>query len=150
MKLTTKSRYGLRAMIDIATNFKEDPIPLKEVAKRQNISEHYLEQLISSLRKSGLVNSVRGAQGGYTLAKNPSKITVGDILRALEGPIGLVDCVLEEDSRECIREDTCVTRIVWEKIRDSIVNTVDSITLQDLCNLPNKQKLSKELGDELK
>lgn len=143
MKLTTKGRYGLRAMLDIATNFKGEPIPLKEIANRQDISEHYLEQLMSNLRKNGLVNGVRGVQGGYTLAKKPSKITVGDILRALEGPIGIVECVLEEDSRECIREDICVTRIVWEKIRDSIINTVDSITLQDLCDL-FKQKLSKQ------
>lgn len=134
MKLSTKGRYGLRAMFDIAINLKKDPIPLKKVAERQGISEYYLEQLISQLKKSGLVDSVRGAQGGYILAKKPSEITVGDILRALEGPIGLVDCILEEDSIECTRENACVTRIVWKKIRDSVIETVDSITLQDMCD----------------
>ena len=100
MRLSTKGRYGLKAMFDLTVNNGSEPISLNNIAKRQDISEHYLEQLMAILRKSGLVQSVRGAYGGYILARKPSEITVGDILRALEGPIGLVDCVLEKDAVE--------------------------------------------------
>ncbi|MDN5301918.1 MAG: Rrf2 family transcriptional regulator, cysteine metabolism repressor [Thermoanaerobacteraceae bacterium] len=140
MKLSTRGRYGLKAMFDLAQNYGSGPIPLKSVAERQDISEHYLEQLISSLRKAGLVQSVRGAQGGYTLTKKPAEITVGDVLRVLEGPLGLVDCVLEQDAVKCSRADDCITRIVWEKIRDSMIKTMDSITLQDMCEEAEKRK----------
>jgi Rrf2 family protein len=144
LKLTTKGRYGLTAMFDLAVNYGKGPIPLKSIAERQNISEHYLEQLIMILRKAGLVKSIRGAQGGYMLAKKPSEITVGDVLRALEGPIGLVDCVLEQDPVECDKAETCIMRLVWEKIRDSIIQAVDSITLQDMCDEAEKRKTSSE------
>lgn len=140
MKLSTKGRYGLKAMFDLALNYGEGPIPLKSIAERQEISEHYLEQLISNLRKAGLVKSVRGAQGGYVLAHKPSEITVGDVLRVLEGPIGLVDCVLEQDAVECSKADDCITRVVWEKIRDSMISTMDSITLKDMCDEAEKRK----------
>ncbi|QUH20611.1 RrF2 family transcriptional regulator [Alkaliphilus sp. B6464] len=132
MKLSTKGRYGLKAMFDLAIHYGDGPISLKSVAERQLISDHYLEQLIASLRKSGLVKSVRGAQGGYMLADSPSKITVGDIIRVLEGPLGPSDCVLEDEPSACDRADCCVTRIVWEKIRLSISEVIDSITLQDM------------------
>jgi Rrf2 family protein len=127
-------------MFDLALNYGEGPIPLKSIAERQEISEHYLEQLISNLRKAGLVKSVRGAQGGYVLAHKPSEITVGDVLRVLEGPIGLVDCVLEQDAVECSKADDCITRVVWEKIRDSMISTMDSITLKDMCDEAEKRK----------
>lgn len=140
MKLSTKGRYGLQAMFDLALHYGSGPIPLKSVAERQDISEHYLEQLISSLRKVGLVQSVRGAQGGYILSKKPAEITVGDVLRALEGPLGLVDCVLEQDAVKCSRFEDCITRIVWEKIRDSMIKTMDSITLQDMCEEAKKRE----------
>ena len=117
LRLSTKGRYGLKAMFDLAVNHANEPISLKSVAERQNISEHYLEQIIADLRRSGLVRSVRGAYGGYYLARKPSEITIGDILRAVEGPIGLVDCVLEYDAVECMKYEDCITRIVWEKIR---------------------------------
>jgi len=121
-------------MYDLALNYGNEPIPLKSVAQRQGISEYYLEQLMSILKKAGLVRSVRGVYGGYTLAHNPSEITVGDILRALEGPIGLVDCVLERDAVKCLKYENCITRIVWERISESIIKTIDSITLLDMCN----------------
>ncbi|WP_422445773.1 RrF2 family transcriptional regulator [Thermoanaerobacterium sp. DL9XJH110] len=140
MKLSTKGRYGLKAMFDLALNYGKGPIPLKSIAERQEISEHYLEQLFSNLRKAGLVKSVRGAQGGYVLARKPSEITVGDVLRVLEGPIGLVDCVLEQDAVECSKADDCITRVVWEKIRDSMIATMDSITLKDMCDEAEKRK----------
>lgn len=132
MKLSTKGRYGLKAMYDLAIHFGDGPIALKSIAERQRISDHYLEQLIATLRKAGLVKSVRGAQGGYMLANNPEKITVGDIIRTLEGPLGPSECVLEEDPSACDNADCCVTRVVWEKIRISISDVIDSITLQDM------------------
>ena len=97
MKVSTKSRYGVAAMVDIAQHHGAGPVALRSVAERQQVSEHYLEQLMSSLRNAGYVRSIRGAQGGYVLAKNPALITVGDIVRAMEGPIAPVDCLLAEN-----------------------------------------------------
>ncbi|MDK2918540.1 MAG: Rrf2 family transcriptional regulator, cysteine metabolism repressor [Candidatus Petromonas sp.] len=132
MKLSTKGRYGLKAMFDLALNYGEGPIALNNIADRQNISVHYLEQLIATLRKAGLVKSVRGAQGGYMLADRPENITVGDVLRTLEGPIAPAECVIEEEDNECSKASYCVTRTIWEKIRDSVDNVINSITLQDM------------------
>ncbi len=131
MKLSTKGRYGVRAMFDIALHHGEGPIPLRSVAERQEISEHYLEQLIANLRKAGLVESVRGAYGGYLLAKKPDEITVGDIIRVLEGPIAPVDCVLSENDG-CEDISNCVIKLVWDKMKDSIDEVLDNITLEDL------------------
>ncbi|MDN5345134.1 MAG: hypothetical protein PWQ18_1248, partial [Clostridia bacterium] len=129
MKLSTRGEYGLRAMFDLAQHYGEGPIPIKSVAERQDISEHYLEQLIAVLRKAGLVKSVRGAQGGYTLSRDPEEITVGDIIRVLEGPIAPVDCLNVNEGDGCERAETCVTRDIWEKVRDSITDVLDSFTL---------------------
>ena len=135
MKISTKGRYGVAAMYDLAMNYGQGPISLKSIAQRQKISENYLEQLVSTLRKAGYVKSIRGAQGGYTLSKEPAQISVGDIIRVLEGPIALVDCLLShsDDHNCCEREDICVTRDVWAKVCDSISLVVDSISLADLC-----------------
>lgn len=130
--MSTKGHYGVKAMFDLAQHHGQGPIPLKSVAERQELSEHYLEQLIAGLRKAGLVKSLRGAQGGYTLAKDPSEIRVGDIIRVLEGPIAPVDCVNQEDPNCCNKADSCITRGVWEKVRDSINGVLDSITLADM------------------
>lgn len=132
MKLSTKGRYGVRAMFDLALNSGQGPIPLNNVAERQNISGHYLEQLIALLKKAGLVKSVRGAQGGYFLARDPEEITIGDIIRVLEGPIAPVDCVNEEEMEICENAEYCLTRKVWTKVRDSVTDVLDSITLADL------------------
>ncbi len=131
MKLSTKGRYGVRAMFDIALHHGEGPIPLRSVAERQEISEHYLEQLIANLRKEGLVESVRGAYGGYLLAKKPEEITVGDIIRVLEGPIAPVDCVLDEETG-CEDITDCVIKLIWSEMKTSIDEVLDSITLEDL------------------
>ncbi|MDR3592972.1 MAG: Rrf2 family transcriptional regulator [Negativicutes bacterium] len=135
MKLSTKGRYGVAAMYDLAMHYGQGPISLKSVAERQGISEHYLEQLMGTLRKSGYVKSVRGAQGGYTLTRSPALITVGDIIKIMEGPIAPVDCLLTEgpDNDYCERATFCVTRGVWAKVRDSINTVLDSISLADLC-----------------
>jgi Rrf2 family protein len=119
-------------MLDLAQHIGQGPISLKSIAERQGISEHYLEQLFSGLRKNGLVKSVRGAQGGYVLGREPEKICVGDIIRVLEGPIAPVNCVAEVDPEICQKAESCVTRIIWEKVRDSIAVVVDSVTLADM------------------
>ena len=133
MRLSSRGHYGLKAMLDLAQNFGEKPIPLKRVAERQNVSEHYLEQLIAMLKKAALVKSVRGAQGGYLLAREPSQVTVGDVFRAMEGPVAPLYCVSEEDPGDCDKSDYCITRSVWARVRDGIVAVIDSITLEDLC-----------------
>ncbi len=135
MKISTRGRYGLRAMVDIAANTKEGKcVSISCVAKRQNISESYLEQLVSALKKSGLLKSTRGAQGGYELGRDPSQITVGDILKSIEGPMTLVDC--ETNSDACANGDCnkCATKDVWEKLSNSIINTANGITLDQLAN----------------
>lgn len=132
MKISTKGRYGLRAMLDLALHADQSHVSLKSIAERQNISEPYLEQLMSSLRKDGLVLSIRGSQGGYRLSRDACNISIGQILRSLEGSLAPVECVIESDECECIKSDFCVSRVIWEKIRDSINKVVDSISLNDL------------------
>ncbi len=131
MRLSTRGRYGLMAMFQLALEFGQGPISLKYIAEKQELSENYLEQLFSSLRKDGLINSVRGAQGGYLLSRGPSEITVGQVLRSLEGHLAPADCIIE-DLNECSKVDGCATKLVLMKIKNSIDNVVDSITLQDM------------------
>ena len=119
MILSTKGRYGLKMMFELAKKHGSGTMSLKDIAKKQDLSETYLEQLISHLRKAGLVNSIRGAQGGYELSRAPSEISVGEIIRTLEGPLAPSDCVLDGEP-ECTRADCCVTRPIWEKIMESI------------------------------
>ncbi|NLY56319.1 MAG: Rrf2 family transcriptional regulator [Firmicutes bacterium] len=133
MRLSTKGRYGLKAMVDLALQYGKEPTPLNEIAERQDISQAYLEQLMASLRKAGLVQSIRGAQGGYRLSRAPEKITIGEVLRALEGPLVPVDCV-DKGGAGCEKMDGCYTIIVWEKLRDAIDEVLDSLTLRDLMN----------------
>ena len=144
MRLSTRGHYGLKAMFDLAQRFSSEPIPLKSVAERQNLSEHYLEQLIAMLRKAGLVKSVRGSQGGYMLAREPARITVGDVIRALEGPIAPVYCVSEVDPGECDEADYCITRTVWARVRDGIAGVLDAITLADMCREAEEAQQKRE------
>lgn len=139
MKLSTKGRYGLKAMFQLAISENDGPVPLKQIAEKQNLSESYLEQLFSTLRKDGLLNSVRGAQGGYLLARAPEDITVGHILRSLEGELSPSDCIIEGEI-DCERETICVTKNVWIKIKRSIDEVVDSITLRDMIEDNDKLK----------
>ena len=134
MKLSTKGRYGLRAMIDLARYSEKEPVSIGSVAVRQEISERYLEQLVALLKKAGLVKSIRGASGGYVLAKKPSEIFVGDILRALEGSLEPVKCAAFDTTtgEGCMASDGCVTKYVWQKINDSINDTVNQIMLDEL------------------
>lgn len=138
MKISTKGRYALRLMMDLAENNNGSPISLKDVAKRQNISDKYLEQIISILNKAGYVRSVRGAQGGYMLKQEPQNYTVGMILRQTEGSLAPVACI-EDDEIVCDRQQQCVTSIVYKKINDAISGVVDNITLQDLVDWQNEK-----------
>lgn len=138
MKISTKGRYALRLMIDLAMNSVGEPVSLKDVAKRQGISEKYLEQIISVLNRAGYVKSIRGAQGGYLLRRAPEEYTVGMILRLTEGSLAPVTCV-EDGDFPCERQENCVTVILWKKINEAINSVVDSITLQDLVDWQNEK-----------
>lgn len=131
MKISTKGRYAVRVMLDLALNDTGEYVKVREIAKRQEISEKYLEQIIAVLNKAGYVRSTRGAQGGYKIAKDPSQYTVGMILRLTEGSLCPVDC-LETESNECERCDTCETLQVWKDLNNAINKVVDSVTIADL------------------
>ena len=132
MKISTKGRYALRLMLDLAMNSAGQPVSLKDVAKRQEISDKYLEQIISVLNRAGYVRSVRGAQGRYLLRKAPEEYTVGMILRLTEGSLAPVPCIEEDNEVECDKREECVTVILWKKINDAVNSVVDHTTLQDL------------------
>lgn len=121
-------------MLEIALQHAKGPVPIHVIAEHQNLSSRYLEQLLIPLKQNGLVKSVRGSQGGYILGREADKITVGDIIRALEGPISPVDCVNELNPDECDRAEFCVTRRIWSKLRDSMNQVLDSYSLEDLKN----------------
>lgn len=133
MKLSTKGRYGLRAMLEIGLkNCKNSAVSIKHISEQQQISENYLEQIIATLKREGYVKSIRGPKGGYTLAKEPKEISVGDILRCLEGDLNPVDCVAVNEDKTCDDSALCVTKYVWKRISDSINEVVDQISLEDL------------------
>lgn len=134
MKLSTKGKYGLRAFIDLAVCGESQPVSLASVAERQGISISYLEQLMAKLKKAGLVKSVRGVNGGYTIAMPAEEISVGDVLRALEGDLAPVECAGIDESGEtyCSGSSQCVSKIVWKRINDCINETVDSINIGEL------------------
>ena len=131
MKISTKGRYALRLMLDLAMHSTGNPVSLKDVAKRQGISDKYLEQIISSLNRAGYVKSVRGAQGGYMLRRDPEEYTVGMILRLTEGSLAPVSCI-EDDEVSCDRQESCVTLILRKKLKHAVREVVDHTTLQDL------------------
>lgn len=144
MKLSTKGRYGLRAMIDLADFSEEMPQSIANIAARQSISDSYLEQLMAKLKKAGLITSIRGAQGGYVLARPRDTISVGDILRALEGDLSPVKCSGLKGEDGCQGSNSCVTRNVWKRIDDSIQSAVDSIYLSELVEDNRKIRLQAE------
>lgn len=131
MKISTKGRYALRLMLDLALNNTGEYITIKSIAARQEISEKYLEQIITLLSRAKYVKSTRGAQGGYMLAKSPEEYTVGMILRLTEGSLSPVAC-LDEEVNECTRSAECVTLDIWKDIKEAVNNVVDNITLADL------------------
>lgn len=140
MKLSTKGRYGLRALIDLGMYSEKEAVSISSIAARQNISESYLEQLVGKLKKAGIVLSIRGAQGGYKLAKPASDISVGDILRALEGNLDAVECPGLKEENGCEGADLCVTKYVWQRINESISHAVDEMKLDQLVEESKKTK----------
>jgi Rrf2 family cysteine metabolism transcriptional repressor len=132
LRVSAKELYGLRAMGEFASHFGQGPLSLAEVAKRQGISQAYLEQIAIDLRRAGLLRSKRGAQGGYHLTRAPEAMTAGDVIRALEGSILPIQCVAEQRCTPCSLEAGCSARGIWEQVRDRLVETLDSITLADL------------------
>lgn len=131
MKISTKGRYALRMLTDLAVHSDSKYISLKDVAERQNISKKYLEQIVPMLNRSGILRTTRGNKGGYMLAKSPADITVGDILRATEGTLAPVSC-LEYEPNDCQRAENCSTLFVWEGLYKVVTEYLDSITLQDI------------------
>jgi len=141
MKISTKGRYAVRVMLDLAANNTGEYIKVKHISERQQISDKYLEQIIGVLNKAGFVKSIRGAQGGYKLARAPKDYTVGEILRLTEGSLAPVACLDTPDGTvECERCDTCETLEVWKKLAEAINGVVDNVTLADLLD----KQLSRE------
>ncbi len=137
MRLSTRARYGTRMMVYLAEHYNEGPIQIRDIAKHQNISVKYLEQLIIPLKKANFIKSIRGAKGGYMLAISPDKIRVGDIVRTLEGHMSLTPCV--DDPSSCDRITTCLTRSIWQAATAAINEKLDAIRLSDMV----KQKENK-------
>lgn len=131
MKISTKGRYALRLMLDLALHGSDAPVRIKDIAARQDISDKYLEQIISSLNKAGYVKSIRGPQGGYKLARDPESYTVGMILRLTEGSLAPVAC-LDDEVNTCDRQETCATLKLWQMLDEAIKGVVDRVTLADL------------------
>ncbi len=138
MKLSTKTRYGTRAMLDLALNYEEGVSSVREIATRQSVSPKYLENLLASLRSAGLVRSVRGAQGGHTLTRPPSEITLREIYHVFEGREGIVECTTS--SELCERADGCVTRDVWTRMYDACMEILESTTLEDLARRAGEKR----------
>jgi Rrf2 family cysteine metabolism transcriptional repressor len=130
MKVSTKGQYGIRAMFDLAFCYGQGPVPISKIAANQKISVAYLEQLFAKLRRAGLIRSVRGAQGGYELAKKPGDILFGNILRTLEGEVTPIRCVIDEGT--CENTKSCPSWLIWKRLNDKVNEAIDSISLQDV------------------
>lgn len=137
MKISTRTRYGMRAILELALAHKQEPIQIKVIAERQKISNKYLEQLIAIMKSAGLVRSIRGPHGGYLLAKPPEEIKLSQIFRILEGPVFAVECI--EHDEICPRCADCITRQLWIQMNDAILSVLDSRTLQDLVDMAGKK-----------
>ena len=144
MKLSTKGRYGLRAAVALATYAKDEPVSISTIAAREELSESYLEQLFAKLKKAGLVHSIRGTNGGYQLSRPAEDISVGDVLRALEGNMVIVDC--PDSESQCAKYGSCVTKYVWKRINNSINDTMDAITLEEL--VLNSDGMTEQKGQK--
>ncbi len=140
MKLSTRTRYGIRAVLELAENYGKGPIQLKVIARDQGISVKYLEQLMAALKSTGIVSSVRGSKGGYVLAKSPDQIRLSDCFSCLEGPVVTVECV--ENNGYCLRTSDCIARDVWAEVQKAVMTVLKSMTLQSLLD---KSKHNKNL-----
>ena len=134
IRVSTRGRYALRAMVDLALHSAEAPVLRQDIAERQDISADYVAQLFRQLRSEGLVEGVKGPGGGYRLSLRAGDISVGDVVRAVEGPVAVVHCTLEDDEAPCNRVDHCVAHLMWQQLSGVMTEFLDSITLQDLCD----------------
>jgi Rrf2 family protein len=140
MKLSTRTRYGVRAILELAENHGKGPLQIKIIAHRQDISAKYLEQLMAILKSAGLVRSIRGSKGGYLLAKGPNRIKLSDVFNALEGPSAItVECL--ENENYCARAADCVARQLWAEVEAAVENVLQSMTLQDLVDRTRKNRM---------
>jgi len=130
MKLSTKSRYAARLMVNLAWHYQKGPVQLNEIARVEEVSEKYLSQIVILLRGAGLIRSVRGAKGGYLLTREPARISIKEIVEVMEGGLSIVDCL--DDAGSCGRSGKCITRCVWDKVSTAISRTLEEITLEDL------------------
>jgi len=145
MKLSNRSQYGVRALFDMAYYSPGRTVQIREISRRQGISRRFLEQIFYSLKKAGIIESTRGPKGGYLLTRSPDKITVGHIIRVLEGPVEPVPCTtMEKDGSVCKYMDQCVTRMVWDEAGTMISRYFDSIAISDLCRRADQMGLNKE------
>ncbi|MGH2668372.1 MAG: RrF2 family transcriptional regulator [bacterium] len=133
MKISTKGDYATRAMQDLALHYDRGPIQIEEIARRQHLPVRYLEQILLGLKRAGFLQSKRGVSGGYYLAKHPREITMGAIIRAMEGPIIPIYCVGSGKREVCIEEPHCSLRDIWADVRDAVEGILDQTTLEDLC-----------------
>jgi len=140
MKISTKGRYALRTLVDLAQHSEEGLVPLKDVAARQGLSQKYLEQIVTVLSKAGLLNGVRGPQGGYKLVRNPSEYNMAEVLEVIEGSLAPVVC-LDSDTNTCERCDTCATVEMWSGLYKAMTDYLTGITLQDLVDKANRANL---------
>jgi Rrf2 family protein len=138
MKVSTKGRYGLRILLDIALHQEQGVVTLRDISRRQAISHKYLWQVINPLKAAGLLHAIRGARGGYTLARPPETISLRDVVNVLEGPISMVACVKTPDS--CERSDSCVARQAWSEVEEKLSSTMGGITLKDLVQRHSMQE----------
>jgi Rrf2 family protein len=147
MRLSTKSRYGLRALFDMAYHAGDLPAQIKDISRRQNISPRYLEQIFQDLKKAGLLKSRRGPQGGYLLARKPHEITVMDVIHATEGEMALVDCVKtgRGNKKQCEFDNQCITQQVWAEASRKLNEYLGTVTIKELCDRGSKMGLEKEL-----
>jgi len=143
MKLSTRGRYGARALVDLALRYGEGPLLLRDIAKRQDISEHYLEHLCILLKAAGIIKSIRGARGGVALAKPPSEIRLSEVIQTLEGSTAPVECV--NDAKICQRSASCATRDIWGRIRNAIDEVLESTTLQDLAERQREKEKNESV-----
>ena len=132
IRVSTRGRYALRAMVDVALYSDDQPVLRQDIAERQAISADYVAQLFSDLRRAGLVEGVKGPGGGYRLARDASAITAGDVISAVEGPVAVVSCAIPGDDPACTRIDRCVTHSLWKRLSESIAHLLDSVTLEEM------------------
>jgi len=144
MRLCTRARYGTRAMVDLAVHYKDGPITLRDISKRQEVSESYLENLMTPLRIGGLVRTERGNRGGYTLSRDPSQISLSEVVRILDGSLAPVACV--DDETVCHRAPQCVTRRIWHRLQKAMVDVLDAISLADMVQM-QRELVSPDEGE---